>query len=175
MLRWQQQQQQVVHLYRQRRIWGQYTRRGMQPRSGTCHRHPAAPCPPPHAYLYSGHDSTITPLLAALGKPEDAWPPFTAVLVFELWSTRGQPQGSHSSGGDTGARKVRVGSAGSTGEPVVRVLYNKEPLELEGAGTSPGGFISLGALMERWEVLTADDEARARECVLPAAEKPAVS
>lgn len=58
-------------------------------------------------YLYSGHDSSIMPLLAALGKEVDHWPGYLSNLIFELW----QKQGSK--------------------EHYVRVLYEKEPLNLE--------------------------------------------
>lgn len=57
----------------------------------------------PRLLLYSGHDSTIMPLLAVLGREVDHWPSYLANLVFELWET---PKGDH----------------------YVRVLYDKEPL-----------------------------------------------
>lgn len=45
--------------------------------------------PGPQLYVYSGHDSSITPLLAVLGQAARAWPPFAANVVLELW--RGRP------------------------------------------------------------------------------------
>ncbi len=45
--------------------------------------------PPPKLFLYSGHDSSVTPLLAVLGQPATAWPPYTASVVFELWEAGG--------------------------------------------------------------------------------------
>jgi lysophosphatidic acid phosphatase type 6 len=60
---------------------------------------------PPKFYLLSGHDSTIIPLLAALGITVDHWPHYLSNLVFELWQ---KPNGEH----------------------YVQVLYNKEPLDL---------------------------------------------
>ena len=65
----------------------------------------AAAATRPRAYLYSGHDSTIMPLLAALGKEVDHWPPYLSNFVFELWECPG-------------------------GEPYVRVLYNQQVLPL---------------------------------------------
>jgi len=110
---------------------------------------------PPKAFLYSGHDSTITPLLAAMGRPETEWPPFTASLVFELW-------GAHTQGG----MRMPLRGAGSTylRVPVVRVLYNRVPLDLPGPGTFKGGFITLDELAKRWAPYSADDAAHAKEC-----------
>lgn len=45
---------------------------------------------PPKLFLYSGHDSSVTPLLAVLGQPATAWPPYTASVVFELWQAGGR-------------------------------------------------------------------------------------
>lgn len=79
----------------------------------------AAEKPTAKMHLYSGHDSTILPLLVALGKEEPHWPPYLSHLVFELWK---RP---------------------STGEHYVKVLYNRKPLRLselcpegEGRGAS---------------------------------------
>lgn len=38
-------------------------------------------------YMYSGHDSTIMPLLVALGKEVESWPTYMSNLVFENWRT----------------------------------------------------------------------------------------
>lgn len=35
--------------------------------------------------VYSGHDTTLTPLLLALELPVDQWPPFASRLIFELY------------------------------------------------------------------------------------------
>ena len=66
----------------------------------------------PKLYLYSGHDSTIMPLLAALGQEVDHWPPYLANLVFELWQR-------------------------PSGEYYVQVVYNKEPLKMESVCGGP--------------------------------------
>jgi hypothetical protein len=68
--------------------------------------------------LYAAHDTTILPLLSALGQHQTTWPVFTSHLAFELWVHRGQHY--------------------------VRVLYDGEPLELPlrddtGAGSSSSG------------------------------------
>jgi len=62
---------------------------------------------PPVMRLYSGHDSTVMPLLSALGvNVLESWPPYVSNLVFELWQLPGSE--SH----------------------VVRVLYNREELDI---------------------------------------------
>ena len=39
-------------------------------------------------YLYSGHDTTIMPLLATLGQDVSTWPPYVSNVVFELWESQ---------------------------------------------------------------------------------------
>ena len=41
-------------------------------------------------FLYSGHDTTLMPLLAALGVELSEWPAFASHLVLELWELDGQ-------------------------------------------------------------------------------------
>ena len=45
----------------------------------------------PRYVLFSGHDDTLTPLLAGLGLSVDVWPPYASNLVFELWRARNTP------------------------------------------------------------------------------------
>jgi len=66
--------------------------------------------------VYAGHDSSIVPVLAALGLWEDVWPPYAANVVLEL---------AEKGGGREGGRE---------GEHFVRVLYNDEERTLFGAG-----------------------------------------
>jgi hypothetical protein len=40
---------------------------------------------PPKLVVYSGHDTTLTPLAAALGVPLRSWPPFSSHMELELW------------------------------------------------------------------------------------------
>lgn len=42
-------------------------------------------------YCYSGHDTTVMPLLATLGQDVSTWPPYVSNVVFELWE--GQKNG----------------------------------------------------------------------------------
>ncbi|CAN0385483.1 unnamed protein product, partial [Hapterophycus canaliculatus] len=36
--------------------------------------------------LFSGHDTVVAPLLAALGAYDCRWPPYASHVAFELWS-----------------------------------------------------------------------------------------
>ncbi|KAK9824986.1 hypothetical protein WJX81_003696 [Elliptochloris bilobata] len=74
--------------------------------------------PQPRLALYSGHDTTIMPLLVTLGGDLSHWPPYVSNLAFELWAV---PEG---------------------GDPLVRVLYNREELALN--GHPPGEPVTLG-------------------------------
>lgn len=56
--------------------------------------------------LFSGHDTTVAPLAAALGVFDCKWPPLASHLVFELW----------------------LPSRPDVGQPSVRVLYNGHPV-----------------------------------------------
>ncbi|KAJ2741880.1 hypothetical protein GGI19_006895, partial [Coemansia pectinata] len=58
--------------------------------------------------LYSGHDSTVAPLLAVLqaSNKNMLWPPYASNILFELWKK-------------------------SDGSRVVRVIYNGQVLKLQ--------------------------------------------
>ena len=45
-------------------------------------------------YMYSGHDTTIMPLLATLGQDITTWPPYVSNVIFEMWESKkdGQKQ-----------------------------------------------------------------------------------
>lgn len=43
----------------------------------------------PRLFLYSGHDTTLMPLLRALGQPVTEWPAFASHVTVELWEVRG--------------------------------------------------------------------------------------
>jgi len=42
--------------------------------------------PPAKLRLVSGHDTTIVPLLAALGCYDGKWPPYASYIALELWA-----------------------------------------------------------------------------------------
>ena len=68
--------------------------------------------PQPQLLLYSGHDTTIMPLLVMLGQDTLDWPPYCSNLVFELWEV-------------PGSWLKRPGH-------LVRVLYNRSVLPISG-------------------------------------------
>lgn len=99
----------------------------------------------PRMYLYSAHDTTIMPLVVAMGVDIDTWPPYLSNLSFELW--QGQP------------------APGVAPKHYVRVLYNDSELRIPG--------VPLGVLCDvdtfrtqvlRPYLLTAQD--RSRECLI---------
>jgi hypothetical protein len=65
------------------------------------------PGPLPRLLLWSGHDSTLHALLAALGHEQRGWAPFAASLALELWR-------------------------GADGREWVRALYDGAPLQMTG-------------------------------------------
>lgn len=91
----------------------------------------------PRLMLFSGHDSTIMPLLTALGADLTSWPPYMSNLCFELWELQA-PQPQPASNMATASKQASSSSSGQQveqqqGRHVVRVLYNKQPLVLPGA------------------------------------------
>ncbi|GLC74200.1 hypothetical protein PLESTF_001473000 [Pleodorina starrii] len=116
----------------------------------------AAVAPPPplpsQLYLFSGHDSSIMPLLAVLGQPAAAWPPFASHLVFELWQAkRGRKAATTASAavGRRGLQAQEQAQQGAGGQGLaadaefwVRVLYNGAPLvvpTVSNTGAARGG------------------------------------
>ena len=47
-------------------------------------------CSCPKLYLFSGHDTTLVPLLRGVGAWSDVWPPYSSDLAFELYENRGE-------------------------------------------------------------------------------------
>lgn len=58
--------------------------------------------------LFSGHDTVIAPVLAALGAYDCRWPPYASHIVFELWSKHGE-QDTSTSNADKDPRRARRG------------------------------------------------------------------
>jgi len=78
--------------------------------------------PPAALSLFSGHDTTVLPLLTALGLWDRAWPPFCAALSFELWMPKTEEEGG----------------AGAGAAPLVRVLFRTAPFAApHGGGSLP--------------------------------------
>lgn len=93
---------------------------------------------------------------AALGADIDRWPPYISNLVFELWELKpptinpknNMGTSSSSSGSASGSGSGSSSKASSSGSCesnpgvfAVRVLYNKQPLQLPGA--SEGEYLPV--------------------------------
>ena len=100
--------------------------------------------------VYAGHDSSIVPVLAALGIWEDVWPPYAANVVLELAEKEGGREG------------------GGGGKHYVRVLYNDEERVLFGGkeGGREGGEVwySLEEFAEKVRRLVPEDMEKECRC-----------
>lgn len=64
-------------------------------------------CPPPVFFLFSGHDSTLVPVLCALGIYDNNWPPYASYLTIEI-----------------------AESTTTAGELFVRAIYNDQEMRI---------------------------------------------
>jgi hypothetical protein len=75
--------------------------------------------------LFSGHDTVVAPLLAALGGLQAPgacrWPPYASHIILELWTTRAQ----------------RAGPDRREQQHEVRVLFNGQPVTRYLTGCEP--------------------------------------
>jgi len=101
----------------------------------------AGSTPHPPLRLYAGHDSTVLPLLVAVGGRDVVrWPPYCSNVVLELHEVVGAPAAA-------GAAPAAAGAADTSGAPsppppgrwFVRALFNGEPLPLGAGGAGEGG------------------------------------
>lgn len=76
-------------------------------------------------HLFSGHDTTVVPLLAAFGMELDHWPPYASHVELELW---------------------QCPSDSNTSAYYVRVVYNGD--EVTWPGLAAGEMCDLGHLTE---------------------------
>ncbi|GFR44810.1 hypothetical protein Agub_g6146 [Astrephomene gubernaculifera] len=106
----------------------------------------------PRMYLYSGHDSTIMPLLAALGLDVTHWPPYLSNLVFELWELPPPPPPQQPPPPSSSSSSAAATAAAASPPPppppryVVRVLYNLQELPLPHC---PPGYLPSLPTFER--------------------------
>jgi hypothetical protein len=88
----------------------------------------------PRLHLFAAYDSTLFPLLAALGHKPKTWPPFMSSLAIEVW--RGE-----------------AGEGGKEGEARVSVAWNGKTLPLAPVGfdvaSSTRTFLGLEEFSQR--------------------------
>lgn len=86
-------------------------------------------------------DVTVSLASAALGVEQEHWPPYISNLVFELWELQppqldlrsNMAQNNTTSSSNLGEDGGGHQQQRSGGPHVVRVLYNKQPIQLPGA------------------------------------------
>jgi hypothetical protein len=134
--------------------------------------------------LFSGHDTSVMPLLVALGHKIQTWPPFVAHVELELWAAAGSAaagSGAAAAGGGGG------GGAGAGGGPerrgaadapqlLVAARFDGLPMVWPGGGGGGGAgadiaastrhphFISLAGFEQALRRVLQDKEGHERSC-----------
>lgn len=104
--------------------------------------------------IYSGHDSTLVPLLCALGIFDDAWPPYASYLTLEI--------GSIGEDGDEADRSNWR----------VRAIYNDEPRVMAFPGSATNEiWMSLEQFINRLEIMSLTPSQYATACRCAAADE----
>lgn len=103
------------------------------------------PCGVPPLMLYSGHDSTIIPLMAMLGHPLEVWPTYASHVVFELWQYTSQR---------------------NTVSHYVRVLYNGNHLQLR-KSTALGSLIPYSEFVDKMKHFAVNEKQHQEMCARP--------
>ncbi|DBB06874.1 TPA: hypothetical protein ACH3X3_009533 [Trebouxia sp. C0006] len=104
-------------------------------------------------YMYSGHDTTIMPLLATLGQDITTWPPYVSNVIFEMWES--QKDGKK--------------------QEYVKVLVNGKEVDLP--DMLPGHVCTLESFQNAfWKPFIVTEEERQEACTLTFEhEQPAAS
>lgn len=100
----------------------------------------------PKLRLWSGHDTTLFPMLAALGVHVDDWPPYLSNIIFELWE-------GPAAGGSAGPRAHYV-----------RVLYNDREVVIP--GMQKGELCELSTFKQHVLPYRIPERERAHQCTL---------
>jgi hypothetical protein len=103
-------------------------------------------------FLYSGHDSTLVPLLCALGCHDDVWPPYASSLALE------------------------IATSSSSGERLVRAIYNDQEVEMKAVDASggKGRWCRYGALLDRLKEMSISEDDYRDVCRLGSAASSAL-
>lgn len=108
----------------------------------------------PKLALWSGHDSTIMPLLSALGVYDGLWAKYAANLLVEIWLP---------------APGAQAGAEGGAREPHVRLLYDGKVITHRLAGCAPNASLCPFAAFEAVVApLALDDDGWEHACRPPA-------
>lgn len=92
--------------------------------------------------IYSGHDSTLVPVLCALDCYDDKWPPYASYLSLEIVESK------------------------KSGEKFVRALYNDEPIAILGeSNSSQDPWCSLDSFINRLREMSIGSEEYKTACV----------
>jgi len=125
------------------------------------------PAPAQRLTVYSAHDSTVAPLLIALGAYDGQWPDFGSHVTLELLEVVGHPD--------------RANIKASTAAPrhVVRLLYNHQPVAMAecAAAAAAAGLDATLCPYEQFRKIAAEyiPTDMRRECRLPPSPAAAAS
>ncbi|KAJ1984239.1 hypothetical protein H4R34_000799 [Dimargaris verticillata] len=75
-----------------RDLYPRWLQMARQPRASRLHGSYDYSYGSPIFELYSGHDSTLAPLLGLLGQTDLAWPPYASQVLFEFWQATNDAQ-----------------------------------------------------------------------------------
>lgn len=81
--------------------------------------------------LFSAHDTTLLPMLVAMGVFDNKWPPYAAAIAFELYEEENEG----------------IGAKRGKGDMFVRVSYNNKPLSIPGC---EGVYCPLATFKVGW-------------------------
>ena len=114
--------------------------------------------------VFSGHDTVIAPVLAALGLYEGelcVWPPYASRIVFELWQKKGRSKDLDGAG------------SGSDHSLSVRVIFNGQDLthRIPACKAERDAAVGPGSLLRPTKQTGAGTGAAAGMCSLQALEE----
>jgi len=91
--------------------------------------------------VYSGHDSTLVPLLCGLGCYDGVWPPYASYLALEIVRSK------------------------SSGERFVRAVYNDQEVSMGSCGHGGALWVPLASFYKRLSALAMTAEDYKGQCV----------
>lgn len=118
----------------------------------------------PKFALWSGHDTTVMPLLAALGVHDGKWAPYAANFVVEVWRRSDEPTAAKAAlstvAGDALAPGAASTAAAAAEGARVRLLYMGRDITSRLPGCKPEGglcgYSHLEAALAPWSMSVGD-------------------